>query len=446
MRLNTAQASRPTTHEGAPAKRIDAMAQLRRSVCSALLWESEFYEDGVEVADRVTDLAARIPLEDLAALARELRETHKLRHMPLLLLAALARHGSGRTLVADTIADVIRRPDEMGELLSIHARLNDTGPDALKGKVPAQMLKGVGRAFTKFDAYQLGKYDRRAAVRLRDVLRLTHPSPKDAEQSRTWKALLDGTLESPDTWEVSLSAGGDKRETFDRLLREGRLGYLALLRNLRGMVEAGVDEGLIRDAVLARKGAGNVLPFRYVAAARACPRMEPVLDQALCEAVLDAAPFDGKTMILVDVSYSMRAPLSARSDLDRMTAAATLASIFHGDRRVASFSQKNVEVAPRMGMAGVDAILGSQHHSGTRMGEAVKWANKQPHDRLVVITDEQSRSPVPDPVCDRAYMINVASARNGVGYGRWTHIDGFSESVLRFMREHEALAETSDAA
>jgi hypothetical protein len=37
----------------------------------------------------------------------------------------------------------------------------------------------------------------------------------------------------------------------------------------------------------------------------------------------------------------------------------------------------------------------------------------------------------------RAYMINVASYRNGVGYGRWVHLDGFSEQVLRYIAEYE---------
>ena len=69
--------------------------------------------------------------------------------------------------------------------------------------------------------------------------------------------------------------GKDKKETFERLIREGKLGYLALLRNLRNMTDAKVDSGLIRDAIVARKGADRVLPFRYIAAARACPAARP---------------------------------------------------------------------------------------------------------------------------------------------------------------------------
>jgi hypothetical protein len=53
---------------------------------------------------------------------------------------------------------------------------------------------------------------------------------------------------------------------------------------------------------------------------------------------------------------------------------------------------------------------------------------KDEFDRLLVITDEQSHDNVPAPK-GKGYVINVASNKNGVGYGKWTHIDGWSESV-----------------
>jgi hypothetical protein len=223
------------------------------------------------------------------------------------------------------------------------------------------------------------------------------------------------------------------------LIRENNLGYLALLRNLRGMTEVGVDETLIKEALLARKGAQRVLPFRYVAAARACPRLEPTIDQALSEAISELPVFSGKTAILVDVSGSMDVPLSQRSDLKRIDAAAALASLVHGDVRMFSFSNQVVEVPPRRGMAGVDALVRSQPHGGTALAAAVAALNQQvPHDRLIVITDEQATDGrVPEPVASKAYMINVASYKNGVGYGRWRHIDGFSEGVLKWIHEVE---------
>ena len=369
-------------------------------------------------------------METVADLAIEARNTFGLRHVPLLLLMNLIqRGGSG---VAETINSVIRRADEMTELLHLYKTMNGNDKPLAK-----QLKKGLALAFTKFSEYQLAKYDRDGPVRLRDVMFLTHPKPKDKEQEELFKRVADKNLAVPDTWEVQLSAGANKKETFERLIRQNKLGYLALLRNVRNMMNAGCDVDLVSEAILARKGAELVFPFRYVAAARACPQLEPVIDQALIESIQDAQHFPGRTIILVDVSGSMSWNLSVKSDMNRMDAACTLASIMNGSIRVFSFSNSVVEVPHRKGMAGVDAIQRSQRHSGTDLRSAVLYANSLPHDRLIVITDEQSRTPVPDPLVKKAYMINVASNRNGVGYGSWVHIDGFSESVIRYIQEME---------
>jgi hypothetical protein len=418
---------------------MTAEQRLRRSVMSCLLWESGFYEDGQSIADRIAKAAGEVPLDVLARAAIEARSQFNLRHAPLLLLALLAKRGTGSHVVSDTIAEVIQRADEPGEFLSIYWKMNPPPAGKRKAPLSAQVKKGLARALAKFDAYQLAKYDRDAAVKLRDVLFMVHAKPRDDENAALYRGVADRSLESPDTWEVALSAGADKKETFERLIRDGKLGYLALLRNLRNMAQAGCDPALVRDAIVARKGgAHRVLPFRYVAAARAAPQFEPALDQALSEAISELPPLPGTTVVMVDVSGSMGDKLSAKSDLTRRDAAAALASIIHGDLRVFSFSDKIIEVPPRRGMAGVDAIAKSQPHSGTYLGAALKVVNEQvPHDRLIVITDEQSHDRVQDPVAKRAYMINVASARNGVGYGRWLHLDGFSERVLGFINEHE---------
>ena len=433
MRLNTHRTKVARTYEGAPAfAALSAEQRLRRSVMSCLLWEDEFYEDGQSIADRIIANAMRVTPQVLAALAVEAREVFHLRHVPLLLLEVLSRTGKGDRLVADTVARVVQRADEPGELVALHHRLGT------KRMLPAQMRKGLARAIAEFDAYEFAKYDRDSAVKLRDVLRLVRPTPKDDAQSALWKRVKERTLAMPDTWEVALSGGADKRATFERLLRERKLGYLALLRNLRNMVQAGVDVDLVRQAILARKGgAQRVLPFRYVAAARAAPQFEPALDQALCAAIAEMPALPGKTIVLVDVSGSMTSRMSRKSDLTRMDAAAALGAIVPGDLRLFTFSSGLVEVPPRRGMAGVDAIVRSQHHGSTNLGSAVGKINALAHDRLIVVTDEQSHDRVPEPEAKYAYMINVASKRNGAGYGRWTHIDGFSEGVLRFIHEVE---------
>lgn len=435
MRLNQKISYAVQTHGGAPAvPHMTALQRLRRSVLACLLWEDQFYEDGQSIAERILDDAEQVNVQDLANLAVEARSIHNIRHVSLLLLCALVKRGGN--LVAKTIAETIQRPDELTELLALYWK---------DGKRPLskQMKLGLARAFTKFNAYSLAKYNRDNAIKLRDVLFLVHAKPKDEAQASIWKQLVEGRLPAPDTWEVALSGGADKKEAFERLLREGSLGYMALLRNLRNMVHAGVDADLIRGAILARKGAQRVLPFRYVAAARACPMMEPVIDQALSEAISDLPPLSGRTVVMVDVSGSMVQTLSRKSDLTRMDAACALASLINGDVRVFSFSERVVEVPPRRGMAGVDAIQRSQANGGTRLREAVLVINQHiPHDRIIVITDEQATTgSIPDPLVKKAYMINVASYKNGVGYGKWTHIDGFSEGVLRWIWETENAAE-----
>lgn len=436
MQLNVPNYNRQFTHEGAPAAvNLTPLAQLRRSVLSCLLWENQFYESGQGIADRIREGAAKVKLEDLAALAVEARSVHNLRHVPLLLCRALIERGRGNPLVANTIAQVIQRTDETAELLVIYWAATGN-----KHMVPAQLRKGLAKALTKFNEYHLAKYDRDGAIKLRDVFRLARPTPKDEAQSALWKRAVARQLAAPDTWEVALSGGADKKATFERMLREGTLGYLALLRNLRNMAQAGCDEALVKAAIIARKGgAQRVLPFRYTAAARAAMQFEPTLDQALQAAIKELPILSGKTAVLVDVSGSMDAKLSGKSDMTRADAAATLGSIINGDVRMFSFSNNVVEVPPRRGMAGVDALLKSQGHGGTALGAAIQAVNDQvPHDRLIVITDEQSADRVPDPVAKQAYMINIASYQNGVGYSKWTHIDGFSENVIRFIHEVES--------
>jgi len=434
MRINRRkfEQSVDRTHEGAPGfSPLSDEQRLRRSILSCLLWEDEFYEDGEAISARITALASSVDPEFVANLAIEARSKMNLRHAPLLLLTVLAKTGAKRErLVANTVAEVIQRADELSELIAIYWR-NGRRP------LSAQLKKGLARAFGKFDAYELAKYDRPGPVRLRDVLFLVHAKPRAAEQAEAWRKLAEKELDSPDTWEVALSAGVDKRETFERLVREGKLGYLALLRNLRNMVEAGVNERLVRKAILARKGARRVLPFRFVAAARAAPVFDRVLDKALQAQIADQPRLSGRTIVLVDVSGSMAARLSRRSDLTRMDAAAALGSVLHGDVRVFSFSNDIKEVPARRGLAGIDAIARSQPHGGTLLGKAVEHVNGLKHDRLVVITDEQSHDRVPDPASRKAYMINVASYRHGVGYGCWVHLDGFSEQVLHYIWQYE---------
>jgi hypothetical protein len=306
-----------------------------------------------------------------------------------------------------------------------------------KQPVSAQVKKGLAAALAKFDAYQLAKYDRDGAVRLRDVLFLVHAKPKDKDQEKVWKELVDGTLASADTWEVSLSAGKDKRETFERLIAEKRLGGLALLRNLRLMQKAEVPRETIARAIAAMR-AERVLPFRFITAARHAPDFEPELEEAMLKSVKDHVRLPGKTRLLIDVSGSMDAPLSGHSEMTRLEAACGLAILAREvceAVEVFTFSQEVKKVPPRRGFALRDAIVSCQPHAGTYLGKAVAEIDRK-GERLVVFTDEQSHDAVRDPR-GLGYMINVASYQHGVGSGPWKRVDGFSEAVIKWIAARE---------
>lgn len=432
MRTNRASVLPPiTTHEGAPARHITPLHELRRSTLSALLFENTFYEKGSKQAERVAALVAQCEPAAVMKLAVECRSRMYLRHMPLFLLRELARRKGCGAFVQAGLEQAIQRPDELTEYLAIYWKDG-------RQPVSAGSKRGLAKAFRKFDAETLAKYDRDHAVKLRDVLRIVHSKPASTEQSATWKSLIAGELASPDTWEVALSGGADKRETFERLLRERKLGGLAFLRNLRNMIAANVDLSLMRDRFAG--GFGKVLPFRFVAALRHAPQFVRELDGAMQRCLADMPKLPGRTGILVDVSGSMDDALSAKSEMKRVDVAAglaVLASAVCEFPRVFTFSQGLVEVPPYAGLALVKTIHDSQPHASTYLGAAVERLNQEPLDRLIVITDEQSHDRVPNPVA-RGYLINVASNQHGVGYGPWVHIDGWSERVLDFVREYEA--------
>jgi 60 kDa SS-A/Ro ribonucleoprotein len=423
--------TRLTTHEGAPARRITARDELQRTLMACLLWEDTFYESGESVADRLAAGALGVSWPDVSSLAVEARTVSGLRHAPLwVLVNALQRPAVDRRGWADAFAACCKRPDDVAEALSLYWK------DGRK-PIPAQFKKGIARAIQKFTAYQLGKYNRDGAIKLRDLLFLSHAKPKDEEQAAAWKALIGGTLAAPDTWEVALSSGADKKATWERLLVENKLGALALVRNLRNMVQAGVDRSLVL-AALETMRTDLVWPFQFIAAERHAPEFSPAIEGAMLRALVSAPRLPGRTILLVDASGSMSGALSSRSELTRFDAACGLAILLReicADVRIARFETYTAEVAARRGFALRDAL--GYPSGGTNTETAKRWADQQGYDRLVIITDEQSHQALSNPT-GRGYVLNVASYKNGIGYGPWTHIDGWSEHVARYIAATEA--------
>lgn len=452
MKTNNKTKSAPVyTHNGAIAKRVENIETLRRTIMTCMLWEDCFYENGVSIVDRIKDLVSKTDETEVAKLAIEARTKQKLRHVPLMIVREMARNKMAG--VRKTLAEVIQRPDEITEFMSLYWK---------EGRCPIakQVKLGLADAFAKFNEYSLAKYNQDKDIKLRDVMFLVHAKPSDSKgrskrvdavvkkgvkirgevkrhKNTLFEKLATDTLAVPDTWETALSAGNDKYETWTRLLEEKKLGALALLRNIRNMCEANVSKVEIKKAI-SEMNAEKILPFRFINAAKYAPWMEDVLEAKMIESLSVSEKLRGSTVLLVDVSGSMEDPISSKSDLRRMDAANGLAILLREvceNIRIFTFSNHNVEVPNRRGFALRSAIESSQSHGGTRLGNAVESAKALKPDRLIVISDEQSSDPVSNSGLPlKSYMLNVGTCQNGVAYGRtWTNISGWSEEVINFI-------------
>lgn len=435
MKTNvTASTLTPQTHEGGTAGRQTALVELTRAVSTCLLWEHTFYEKGSDIAARIADLSGRVKPEQLAALAISARTDLRLRHAPLFLARQMTRFHTG-PIVGDTIAAVIQRPDEITEFLALYWKDK-------RQPISAQVKRGLARAFETFNEYQLAKWNRGTAVKLRDALFLCHAKPRDPEQEALWKRLIAGELVTPDTWEVALSTGADKRMTWDRLLTDRKLGYIALLMNLRNMVEAGADPALVEAAIRAGAPKSKALPFRFVSAAKHAPRYAAPLSDAMVSVV--HGHLDGETVMVVDVSGSMNVPISAKSQVMRWEAAGALAVLLRevsASCRVFTFSDSLIEVPNWRGLPLIEGIGKSQRFSGTQLSGALTMLRPMTTQttRIVVVTDEQAADGIVPAWSERGgYIVNVAPYQPSLDVsGRWTRISGWSERVVDWIAVEE---------
>lgn len=441
------------TYEGAKAAPSNPEIMLRRLTMANLLWEDSFYIDGQSTAGIIKECIPKCRPDFVAACAWEARSNMKLRHLPLLLVREMARVPTHKHLVGALLADVIQRPDEIPEFLSIYWQDNPNQP------LSKQVKLGLAAAFTKFNEYQLAKYDRPGKVRLRDALFLCHSNPAVTSSKKGKKhpckynggktfvlrhsdtlytKLIEGTLASPETWENRLSRGEDPKTVFTELMVEKKLGALAFLRNLRNMVGAGISRSLIQSYA-DTMNVSRVLPFRFMAAARAVPQFEDILEPLMLRCVAEQPKMNGKTILLVDHSGSMDAPVSSKSDLTRFDAACALAILLREiceEVDIYAFSTFVKAIPPRRGFALADSINRSMPPGGTHLGAAV--SAMAPCDRLIVLTDEQSHDSVTAPRGSKNYMINVATNKYGVGHGNWNRIDGWSEAIVDYIQAFES--------
>ena len=346
-----------TNYEGAKAFTMSAEMELYSTVVTWSLNDS-FYEKDEDRLSRLRGLIAKCDAEFVGKLAIYARTKMYMRSVPLVLVAELAKLHSGDNLVARVTAGVVNRADEITELLACYELMNKRTGTKTLNRLSKQLQKGLTTAFNRFDEYQFAKYNRDGAIKLRDALFLVHPKAKDELQQLLFNKIVNGDLQTPYTWETELSALGQlnfdsaeaKAEAFrakwEELVDSDKLGYMALLRNLRNIQEAGVSYAHLQKVCATLADADKVakakqFPFRYLAAYRELINMDAgphlkaattlknllfgnkgftgelleALEKAVQASAANIKGFDYNTRVLLacDVSGSMQTPVSAKS-------------------------------------------------------------------------------------------------------------------------------------
>lgn len=328
-----------TNAEGARAYALTPMMELYTLVVTMSLSDT-FYEKAPERMRRLRQLIGVCPPEFTARLAVYAREKMYLRSVPLVMTVELARLYNGNGLISRLVERVVQRADEITELLAYYQLANERQGVKRLNKLSKQLQKGLAAAFDKFDEYQFAKYNRDAAIRLRDALFLVHPRPVDEARQALYGKIARNELVTPYTWEVELSRIGQEkfasaeareeafRAKWEELIFSGRLGYMALLRNLRNILQAEVSGAAIREVCrlltdpVAVKNSKQ-LPFRFLSAYREIQslnsgyvtRVMDALEDAVNYTASNIAGYDDETRVLIaaDVSGSMQKPVSDRS-------------------------------------------------------------------------------------------------------------------------------------
>lgn len=207
------------------------------------------------------------------------------------------------------------RPDDVSEVFSILDYFNIKRSHAL--------VRGFGDYLSSITPYTLGKYKlAHKQYNMYDLINITHA------HSLAIDAYKNGTLESPDTWEVAISTADSstRGSEWKRLVEEKKLGYLALIRNLRNILavesvdRAWIEEYLcpaIKNTYSIQKS--MVFPYQIYSAYKNMgsdnPAVIHALEQAFMIALSNMPKLAGDTLVILDVSGSMTSPISAKSSI-----------------------------------------------------------------------------------------------------------------------------------
>lgn len=440
---------------GAKAAKQSNISLLRRVVLANLLWENVAYVDGVSVANEIKRLIPLCKAEDVYNLAIEARVMQKLRHTPLFIAVEMCKYPEHKLFVKDLLPRIITRADMLTDFLAIYWKDK-------KCPICNQAKKGLEAAFHNFNEYKLAKYDRDSAIKLRDVMFLVHAKPKNKQEEELFKKVADRTLATPETWEVLLSTGKDKKESWTKLITEGKIGGLAMLRNIANMRKANVDKKIINEG-LERLKSSMLMPLDFLKAERMNPEFSRQIEDSMIKSYANLPKLTGRTLFIVDVSGSMSVRMSAKSDFTRYDAACAMAMLAANqceDYEIVCTAGNDYSrvgahehiTYPQKGFG----IFNQIHDTNKRIGgggiftrQCLEWCKFQfkgkEFDRIIIFSDSQDcdypDKRIPKPFGKYNYIVDVSANKKGVNYkGVWTaEISGWSEHFLTYIAALEGL-------
>lgn len=451
--------TRTENYEGGEAFEADTPEMALYNLTVNNLLEDTFYRDDEDAFhevraafNEVADSNPEFPLK----LAKYARQEMYLRDISQVLLVLSAYHPDTKEYVTDYAPDVIDRADEPATILAMWEWLSEADwfDKETSDTVPKPLKKGIGFAMQQFDAYQLAKYDTdRREKNLKDVLNMVRPHPSDESQNELYRRLTYGELDetsthvegyddpvhknhwtvghvqeaedvdslpTPETWESVISERGNTREAWEDVLP--RMGLFARVRNLRNMLEAGVIEGDILNTPIKGKDyesgeyftidedgmsvdtvrKSKMYPFRFYTAylqlekanVRA-PQVSEFLEEAVNVGAEELSETFGNSVVGVDVSGSMRHPLSRNSVMEYIDISALFGGIF-GTKgaRTYGFATDHAEVDAH---PSTPAIEYARKFYQYNWGQGTQANNLMNHvrtkgieaDRVVLLTDGQ---------------------------------------------------------
>ena len=443
---------------GALAAKQDDVQLLRRVVLANLLWEDIAYVDGKTVANEIARLIPLCPAHEVFNIALEARRDQKLRHTPLFVAREMCRYPEHRLFVAELLPLIITRADMLTDFVAIYWK---------NGKEPLcnQAKKGLAEAFHNFNEYKFAKYDRDSAIKLRDIMFMVHPKPRNNYDEYLFKKIANRTLKTPDTWEVALSTGADKKETWTRLIDEGKIGGLAMLRNINNMKKADVEHETIVKGLDTLKSS-MLLPLDYLKAARMNEEFTGYIEDAMIKSYENLPKLPGKTLFIVDVSGSMGSTTSSHSRFSRMdhACAMTMLAVNQcesyrivatagddgrriGDHEYIKYPFKGFNIFKQ-----IESTRGRIGYGGIFTRQCLEWCREQfkdeEFDRIIIFSDSQDcdfpDKRIPKPFGRHNYICDVSAEKKGINYkGVWdAEISGFSDKFITFIAAYEGIANT----